>query len=156
MVFLKSIVSKSKHVAAIVTSHTIVKLNHSLTHKLQSHSYHLSYSQEYPKRFQKDIIKAATTITSRQLNSSSPSSINNNTNSTYVTAQGIEHVLNNIGAGDKMSRVEIESIVSEMGACPIAIGGELGGEGSGCIISADQMLDLMSKNWAEHHHDLNQ
>jgi hypothetical protein len=64
--------------------------------------------------------------------------------------------LNNIGAGDKMSRVEIESIVSEMGACPIAIGGELGGEGSGCIISADQMLDLMSKNWAEHHHDLNQ
>ena len=73
-----------------------------------------------------------------------------------VHAQGIEHVLNNIGAGDKMSRVEIESIVSEMGACPIAIGGELGGEGSGCIISADQMLDLMSKNWAEHHHDLNQ
>ncbi|KAL7516086.1 hypothetical protein ACHAWX_001142 [Stephanocyclus meneghinianus] len=100
----------------------------------------LSYSQEYPKRFQKDIVKVASSITSRQLNSSPVNS---------VSAHGIEHVLRNIGAGHKMSRSEIQSIVSEVGACPI-------GTEDDCVITADQMLDLISTKWAEHHHDLNQ
>ncbi|KAL7483573.1 hypothetical protein ACHAW6_009215 [Cyclotella cf. meneghiniana] len=99
-----------------------------------------NYSQEYPKRFQKDIVKVASSITSRQLNSSPVNS---------VSAHGIEHVLRNIGAGHKMSRSEIQSIVSEVGACPI-------GTEDDCVITADQMLDLISTKWAEHHHDLNQ
>lgn len=78
-------------------------------------------------------------MTSRQLNSS--------TNA--VSASGIEHVLHNIGAGHRMSRSEIQSIVSEVGACPI-------GAEDDCVITADQMLDLISNNWAEHHHELNQ
>lgn len=48
-----------------------------------------------------------------------------------------------------MSRSEIQSIVSEVGACPI-------GTEDDCVITADQMLDLISTKWAEHHHDLNQ
>jgi len=99
-----------------------------------------SYSQEYPKRFQKDIVKVASNITSRQLNSSPVNS---------VSAHGIEHVLHNIGAGHKMSRSEILSIVTEVGACPI-------GTEEDCVITADQMLDLISTKWAEHHHELNQ
>ncbi|KAL3792314.1 hypothetical protein HJC23_006226 [Cyclotella cryptica] len=99
-----------------------------------------NYSQEYPKRFQKDIVKVASNITSRQLNSSPVNA---------VSAHGIEHVLHNIGAGHKMSRSEIQSIVSEVGACPI-------GKEDDCVITADQMLDLLSTKWAEHHHELNQ
>jgi hypothetical protein len=48
-----------------------------------------------------------------------------------------------------MSRSEILSIVTEVGACPI-------GTEEDCVITADQMLDLISTKWAEHHHELNQ
>jgi hypothetical protein len=87
-----------------------------------------SYTQEFPKRFQKDIVKAAA-VNSRRLYVQA------------VSAEGIEHVLNNIGMGDRMSRSEIEGIISEVGA----------GDEDG-VISAEQMLDLMSKNWEDHHH----
>lgn len=100
----------------------------------------LSYSQEFPKRFRKDIVKVASSITSRQLNSSPVNSI---------SASGIESVLHNIGAGHRMSRGEIQDIVSEVGACPIGVKED-------CTITADQMLDLISSNWAEHHQELNQ
>lgn len=50
-----------------------------------------------------------------------------------------------------MSRDEIEGIVSEVGSCPLGNDGE-----AYCILSAEQMLDLMSKNWEEHHHELAQ
>mmetsp|Transcript_3647 Transcript_3647/g.9268 ORF Transcript_3647/g.9268 Transcript_3647/m.9268 type:complete len:149 (-) Transcript_3647:148-594(-) len=97
-----------------------------------------NYAQEFPKRFQKDVVKAAS-VNSRQLNVSA------------VSAEGIENVLHNIGMGHRMSRSEIEGIVSEVGACPIGDdGGDL------CVISSDQMLDLISKNWEDHHHNLNQ
>ena len=91
---------------------------------------HPSYSQELPKRFQKDVVKAAT--------DKSPM-----LNAPTVSAEGIEHVLQNIGMGDRMSRSEIEVIVSEVGmlnTCPI--------DGSGerhYVISTDQMVDLISK-----------
>ncbi len=64
----------------------------------------------------------------------------------FVCAEGIDRVLRNIGMGHWMSRSEIEAIISEVGACPI---GEHDGE-KDCIISADQMLDLMSRNWEDH------
>lgn len=99
-----------------------------------------SYSQEFPKRFRKDIVKVASSMTSRQLNSSPANA---------VSASGIESVLQNIGAGHKMSRSEIQGIVSEVGSCPI-------GREDDCTITADQMLDLISSNWAEHHQELNQ
>ena len=97
-----------------------------------------SYSQEFPRRFQKDIVKAAQS-SSRRLNSPA------------VSAEGIEHVLQNIGMDHRISRSEIDEIVSEMGTCPNGFD-----EKSTCVISSDQMLHLMSKNWEEHHHDLNQ
>mmetsp|Transcript_26255 Transcript_26255/g.56620 ORF Transcript_26255/g.56620 Transcript_26255/m.56620 type:complete len:147 (-) Transcript_26255:132-572(-) len=99
-----------------------------------------NYSQEFPRRFQKDIVKAASTVnnSSRQLNVTA-----------NISAEGIEHVLHNIGMGHRMSRSEIEGIISEVGEH--ADGGE-----SGCVISENQMLDLISRNWEEHHHGLNQ
>mmetsp|Transcript_12282 Transcript_12282/g.22778 ORF Transcript_12282/g.22778 Transcript_12282/m.22778 type:complete len:153 (+) Transcript_12282:271-729(+) len=97
-----------------------------------------NYSQEFPKRFQKDVVKAAT-VNSRQLNVPA------------VSAEGIEHVLQNIGMGHRMSKSEIEGIISEVGTCPIDDSGE-----SQCVISSNQMLDLISKNWEDHHHGLNQ
>ena len=97
-----------------------------------------SYAQEFPNRFRKDVVKAAT-INSRQLNIEA------------VSAEGIEHVLQNIGMGHRMSRDEIEGIVSEVGSCPLGNDAE-----AYCILSAEQMLDLMSKNWEEHHHELAQ
>ena len=63
-----------------------------------------------------------------------------------MSAEAIEHVLRNIGMGHRMSRSEIEGIVSEVGACRPAAGRD--GATSHCVISADQMLDLISKkNW---------
>ena len=67
-----------------------------------------------------------------------------------MSAEAIEHVLRNIGMGHRMSRSEIEGIVSEVGTCgPVAGGGGRDGDGGGatsrCVISADQMLDLISK-----------
>ena len=97
-----------------------------------------SYSQEFPKRFQKDVVKAAT-VNSRQLNVQA------------VSADGIEHFLQNIGMGHRMSKSEIEGIISEVGTCPIDDSGE-----TQCVISSNQMLDLISKNWEDHHHGLNQ
>ena len=81
-----------------------------------------------PKRFQKDIVKAATNGSSRQLYSAPGNT---------VSAEGIEIVLRNIGAGHRMSRSEIEFIIRE-------VGGSQSNDKEGCVISADQMLDLIS------------
>ena len=89
-----------------------------------------NYSQEFPGRFQKDIVKAATI--------NSPS-----TRQLAVSADGIWHVLQNVGMGHRIARSEIDEIVSELGECPRGFD-----EKSSCAISADQMLRLMSKNWA--------
>lgn len=80
-----------------------------------------SYSQELPRRFCKDIVKAAT-------QSSAPSA-------GLVSAQGIECILRNIGAGDQMSRSEIESMLRE-------VSNETGKDR--CVISADQLLNLLA------------
>jgi hypothetical protein len=98
-----------------------------------------NYTQTYPKRFRKDVVKAAT-INSRLLNVPA------------VSAEGIEHVLQNIGMGHRMSRSEIDGIISEVGTCPI----DDDAVEVSCVISSDQMLDLISKNWEDHHHWLNQ
>ncbi|KAL7526750.1 hypothetical protein ACHAWF_001900 [Thalassiosira exigua] len=88
-----------------------------------------NYTQTFPKRFHKDVVHAASV---KSLTLDTPA----------VTAEGIEHVLHNIGMADRMSRSEIEDIVSEIGTCPIDDSGA-----SNCHLSADQMLDLMSKNF---------
>mmetsp|Transcript_23316 Transcript_23316/g.41755 ORF Transcript_23316/g.41755 Transcript_23316/m.41755 type:complete len:147 (+) Transcript_23316:193-633(+) len=99
-----------------------------------------NYSQEFPRRFRKDIVKAASTV------NSSPSERRLDVPANNISAEGIEHVLRNIGMGHRMSRSEIEGIISEVGD---------NGE-SGCVISENQMLDLISRNWEDHHHGLNQ
>eukprot|EP00571_Detonula_confervacea_P014300 CAMPEP_0172298868 /NCGR_PEP_ID=MMETSP1058-20130122/1324_1 /TAXON_ID=83371 /ORGANISM="Detonula confervacea, Strain CCMP 353" /LENGTH=119 /DNA_ID=CAMNT_0013008163 /DNA_START=262 /DNA_END=621 /DNA_ORIENTATION=- len=95
-----------------------------------------NYSEEFPKRVQKEVVKAA--INSHQLSVQA------------VSAQGIEHVLENIGMGHRMSRSEIEGIINEVGTCPLGDDRE-----SHCIISANQMLDLISKKWENNHNGLN-
>lgn len=84
------------------------------------------------RRFQKDLVKAATVNSSRQLNIPAA-----------VSAEGIGQVLENIGMEDRISKAEIENIVDEVGVCPI--------NSNQCVISENQMLDLISKNWEEHH-----
>ena len=57
-----------------------------------------------------------------------------------VSAEGIEDILRNIGAGDQMPRSEIESMLREVCAESNDNNKDL------CVISADQMLSLLSTN----------
>ncbi|KAL7448246.1 hypothetical protein ACHAWC_002325 [Mediolabrus comicus] len=84
-----------------------------------------NYTQELPRRFRQDIIKAATS--SRQYNAHAT-----------ISADGIENVLQNIGAGNKMSRSEIDEILGEIGKCPL--------HSKTTVISANQLLQLISRN----------
>jgi len=86
-----------------------------------------NYAMEIPRRFRLDIVKAATS--SRQYNAH-----------VTVSADGIENVLQNIGAANRMSRSEIDEILKEVGVCPIADGNHQ------CVISASQMFELISKH----------
>ncbi len=101
-----------------------------------------SYRQTFPKRFQKDIIKAASQVSSSNSTLQSDGGI--------ISAEGIEHVLQNIAAGHKMTRSEIENIFREIGVCPLESSSSESGSGGGystssCVISVDQMFDLLSK-----------
>lgn len=60
--------------------------------------WYLSYSQCIPSRFKKDIVRAA-----------------KDTESEHIAIEGLEKVLNNIGASQKVSRTDMEIIFSEMG-----------------------------------------
>eukprot|EP00574_Skeletonema_japonicum_P004322 CAMPEP_0201713972 /NCGR_PEP_ID=MMETSP0593-20130828/624_1 /ASSEMBLY_ACC=CAM_ASM_000672 /TAXON_ID=267983 /ORGANISM="Skeletonema japonicum, Strain CCMP2506" /LENGTH=136 /DNA_ID=CAMNT_0048203193 /DNA_START=69 /DNA_END=479 /DNA_ORIENTATION=+ len=86
-----------------------------------------NYAMELPRRFRQDIVKAASS--SRQYNAQAT-----------VSADGIENVLQNIGAGNRMSRSEIDEILNEVGVCPV------NGGNAQCVISASQMIELMSKH----------
>ncbi|KAL3810390.1 hypothetical protein ACHAXA_004166 [Cyclostephanos tholiformis] len=82
-----------------------------------------NYSQEFPRRFQKEIVHAASVDSGRRA----------------VSAEGIELVLQNIGMGHRMSRSEIDDIISEVGSCLL--------DGTNqCVISSNQLLDLISKS----------
>ena len=100
----------------------------SLTSVITSCSKLTSYAMEFPRRFRQDIVKAASS--SRQYNAQAT-----------VSADGIESVLQNIGAGNRMSRSEIDEILNEVGVCPV------NGGNAQCVISASQMIDLISKHW---------
>ncbi|KAL7462629.1 hypothetical protein ACHAXS_003007 [Conticribra weissflogii] len=101
-----------------------------------------NYRQTFPKRFQKDIIKAASQVSSSNSTLQSDGGI--------ISAEGIEHVLQNIAAGHKMTRSEIENIFREIGVCPLESSSSESGSGGGystssCVISVDQMFNLLSK-----------
>ena len=49
--------------------------------------------------------------------------------------------------GHRMTRSEIDSIVSEVGTCPVGNDGE-----SHCVIPVDQMLHLMSRSFNRAQH----
>lgn len=89
-----------------------------------------------PRRFRKDIVSAVCKQSSPLLSSSSATAA---TTAGLVSAQGIEYVLNTIGAGDQMSHDEIETLLREVGGSSSSSTGE-----SDCVISADQMLDMLS------------
>eukprot|EP01083_Nonionella_stella_P012393 35171_1 len=101
---------------------TLGRLNDILENYRTSH-----YAQELPRRFRKEIVNAASKKSSPLLTSASPG---------IISAEGIEHVLNNIGAGDQLSHDEIETILREVCSSN-------NGDGN-CVISAEQMLDLIS------------
>eukprot|EP01082_Thalassiosira_pseudonana_P009239 g8208.t1 g8208 contig29:10009-10529(-) len=100
---------------------SVYKLNDILENYRACH-----YSQEVPNRFRKEIVKAVSTKSSSQ-----PSGI--------ISAEGIQSMLANIGAGDQMTRTEIESILREVCGNDATKNVE-----ESCVISAKQMLDLIS------------
>lgn len=63
-----------------------------------SHLSSFSYTQELPARFKKEIVKAAAFQGDK------------------VALDGLSRVLNNIGASNKLSQSEIQSIFSELGS----------------------------------------
>ena len=91
-----------------------------------------NYSRESPKRFQKDVVRAAA------VNSSCRVDIQ------MVSAEGIERLLRNIGMENRMSLSEIEGLMSEVGTSYISDDGQ-----RNYLISANQMLDLIS--WQGHY-----
>ncbi|KAL7463336.1 hypothetical protein ACHAXS_003714 [Conticribra weissflogii] len=90
-----------------------------------------NYSREMPKRFRSDIAKVACTKSSHLMSASAPSRL--------VSADGIEGVLKNIGAGHSMPRSEIELILRELGDVDP-------NEEENYVISVEQMLDIISGN----------
>ncbi|KAL3787987.1 hypothetical protein ACHAWO_012172 [Cyclotella atomus] len=112
--------SASRHIS-VACNQSIDKLYGILEEYRASH-----YSQEFPKRFRKDVVKAACS------KSSCPG---------LISAEGIESILHNIGASNQMPRSEIESMLKEI--CD--------GNGSAedyCTISVDQMFNLLSNRGA--------
>ena len=105
----------SRHIS-LACNQSVEKLNGILEEYRTSH-----YSQEFPKRFRKDVVKAACS------KSSCPG---------FVSAEGIECILKNIGASQQMPLSEIQSMLKEI--CANTNGG------SQDAISADQMLGLLS------------
>ncbi len=97
----------------------------------------MNYTQELPKRFRTDIVNAAAS-SNCLIYSATAAPSTSSSSSTTVSADGIEKLLQNIGAGHRMSRSEIESILREVG------GSNRAGEPENCFISKEQMLDLIS------------
>jgi hypothetical protein len=95
------------------------------------------FSEEYPKRFRKEIVKIAVSHKKVVLVVKPPPP---SPPFVAVSAEGIEHVLENIGMGRRMSWSEIDSIVAE-------VGGDVTIPRDGkrhCVMSANQMFDLIS------------
>jgi hypothetical protein len=67
-----------------------------------------SYQQELPTRFKKDIIQEACRTSGNQL-----SSVNNNND--RIAQEGIQQVLVNIGASERVSSHDIQLIFEELG-----------------------------------------
>ena len=177
MIFWKSIVPRSKswhqhhsqirsHLVIVFFRQTIYAPSSYIckqTEVAARFSISLLLQQLYtniPKTIPIDIVKAATNNIISSLPSSSSSShhqINTITtttpikNNNSISALSIETLLRNIGAGDKMSRAEIEDIVSEVGVCSRNGSGNDSCDAddkissSSCVVSGDQMMKLISK-----------
>jgi hypothetical protein len=64
-----------------------------------SFSRRFSYAQCLPSRFKKDILKVAAGNTGNQL----------------IASEGLQRVLNNIGASNRLSTQELDTIITELG-----------------------------------------
>ena len=116
---------------SMATTQSVDKLNNILEEYRA-----MNYTQELPIRFLTDIVHAASSNCLIYSATAAPST--SSSSSTTVSADGIETLLQNIGAGHRMSRSEIESILREVG------GSNRAGEPENCFISKEQMLDLIS------------
>ena len=106
-----------------------------------------NFPEELPQRVWKDITKAATKNNKQQrvvLVKPLPPSVP----FVAVSAEGIENVLHNIGFGHRMSREEIDELVSEVGGDMTipSINGE-----RQSIMSATQLFDLISRECPQIH-----
>ncbi|EED95615.1 predicted protein [Thalassiosira pseudonana CCMP1335] len=117
---------------SMATTQSVDKLNNILEEYRA-----MNYTQELPKRFRTDIVNAAAS-SNCLIYSATAAPSTSSSSSTTVSADGIEKLLQNIGAGHRMSRSEIESILREVG------GSNRAGEPENCFISKEQMLDLIS------------
>lgn len=64
-------------------------------------SRNCSYTQEIPTRFKKDVVRAATKDTHEV--------------SDFVAIEGLQRVLFNIGAGQRVSQEDVQAIFNELG-----------------------------------------
>jgi hypothetical protein len=106
-----------------------------------------NFPEELPQRVWKDITKAATKNNKQQrvvLVKPLPPSVP----FVAVSAEGIENVLHNIGFGHRMSREEIDELVSEVGG-DMTIPSTNGERQS--IMSATQLFDLISRECPQIH-----
>mmetsp|Transcript_31255 Transcript_31255/g.66076 ORF Transcript_31255/g.66076 Transcript_31255/m.66076 type:complete len:141 (-) Transcript_31255:359-781(-) len=130
----KSSVSKSLFAVRLISQRQLSTSCSECVDKLQNilEDYRATnYSREMPRRFCSDIAKVACTKSSPFLSASVPSRM--------VSADGIEGMLKNIGAGNSMPRSEIELILRELGNVDP-------NQGEKYVISVEQMLDLISGN----------
>jgi len=110
---------------------TVHKLNNVLDDYLET-----NYSQVYPKRFKKEIVES--TAARRKPAASVAVAAGALAHVTeVVSAVDINRVLQNIGAGHRMSLSEIESMLRD-------VTGLSASERKSCVITTDQMLDLIS------------
>lgn len=107
-----------------------------------------NFPEELPQRVWKDITKAATKNNRGQQRVVLVKPLPPSVPFVAVSAEGIENVLHNIGFGHRMSREEIDELVSEVGGDMTipSINGE-----RQSIMSATQLFDLISRECPQIH-----
>jgi hypothetical protein len=106
-----------------------------------------NFPEELPQRVWKDITKAATKNNRQQQRVVLVKPLPPSLPFVAVSAEGIENVLHNIGFGHRMSREEIDELVSEVGG-DMTIPSTNGERQS--IMSATQLFDLISRECCPH------
>jgi hypothetical protein len=107
------------------------------------------YQREVPSRFKKDIVRAAVASNVRTASKPSncirdatvPPRTRDDTSATpYVAMEGLYHVLMNIGAGNKVSKMDLQTLFDEIG---VSVGHGDDNSSSSQMIPAQQMIHIL-------------